>query len=123
LAAFILAMYFSSYHACSMMDKYVGAFCNKKPMPTGEIALKNAPPQPCAYREYPPGRSPALPLPYLPNHASTPQTCMASQSNHATFPGAHNEGSQVGQNQGAIFNNFYARTGTSLAYILTTSVR
>jgi hypothetical protein len=41
---------------------------------------------------------------------------MASQGAYATFPGAHNEGSQVGQNQEAIYNYYGAsvRVGTSL---------
>jgi hypothetical protein len=50
---------------------------------------------------------------------------MASQSAYATFPGAHNEGSQVGQNQGAIYNYYGAsvRAGTSPACALTTAMR
>jgi len=50
---------------------------------------------------------------------------MVSQSAYATFPGAHNKGLQVGQNQGVIYNYYGAsiRASTSPACALTTAMR
>jgi hypothetical protein len=50
---------------------------------------------------------------------------MLSQSAYATFPGPHNKGLQVEQNQGAIYNYYGAsiQAGTSPACALIMAMR